>query len=407
MKRRIIPFSRFFFPAIVISTIMVVFGLAGYIQMGFNLGIDFQAGLMQEVQLARPALRMTYDGPGNANISFSRSSLDIVISGVGVGEATHNFNFASYPDLGDLVRGLRGVEGITVYETAPSSISSVWLLQSVLSSPVLHADTPFILHYLPPDVQPIDIADVRASLLPLGNVSVQVLGAPAERRFLIRMEDSELDGGLPGEMVINALENSFGAGEVVVMRSDFVGARFARQLADQAGMLLAATLLIILLYCTFRFKFQYAMGAVIGIVHAGLAVVAFVVWSRMEFNTITIAALMTVLGYAINDTIVVYDRMRETRRLYPDDSFVDVLNRAVTETLNRTIITTFTTMLAVASLYIFTTGAMQDFAAVLLVGMTAGVYSTIFIASSFVLFWEKQAEKRAEKKKFLAVQAGV
>jgi len=96
--------------------------------------------------------------------------------------------------------------------------------------------------------------------------------------------------------------------------------------------------------------------------------------------------------------------IRETRKIYPDDPLVDVLNRSVTETLSRTIITTVTTMLAVVSLYIFTTGAMKDFALLLLVGMTSGVYTTIFIAMGFVNFWEDMKNKR-KKKKSLAVQA--
>jgi preprotein translocase subunit SecF len=127
--------------------------------------------------------------------------------------------------------------------------------------------------------------------------------------------------------------------------------------------------------------------------------VAFVVWSRMEFNTTTIAAILTILGYSINDTIVIFDRIRETRRIYPEDSFVMVLDRSLSETLGRTIITTATTMLAVVFLFIFTTGSMKDFALALLVGMVSGVYSTIFIASGFVHLWDLQAKKREQQKK--------
>jgi preprotein translocase subunit SecF len=220
---------------------------------------------------------------------------------------------------------------------------------------------------------------------------------------MIRMQDSEVEGesdqGVPAEKIIAALEAAdFGAGGVAVTRSDYVGSRFSKQLTDQAGLLLALTLVVILAYASIRFKFQYAMGAVLAILHDALITVAFVVWARMEFNTTTIAAILTILGYSINDTIVIFDRIRETRRVYPDDSFVDILNRAISETLGRTIITTFTTMLAVAFLYRFTTGSMRDFALCLLVGMTSGVYSTIFIASGFVNFWENRALKKAKKK---------
>jgi preprotein translocase subunit SecF len=156
---------------------------------------------------------------------------------------------------------------------------------------------------------------------------------------------------------------------------------------------------------TFRFKLQYAVGAVIGIVYDGIIIVAFVALTRMEFNTLTIAAILTSLGYSTNNTIVVFDRIRENIRLFPDESYVDILNRSLTGTLGRTIITTFTTMLAVLSLFIFATGAMQDFALALLIGMASSMYTTTFIASGFVNFWQiKKVEK--EKRRMSLVAAG-
>ena len=399
--KRIIPFSRYFIPTVVFSTIVIVLGIVGYFTMGFNLGVDFQAGLIQEIQFAPTAFRLTYNGPGNASVSLSRSALDIVVSGAGVEELTHRFAFTSYASQGELVRALGEVEGLGVSDAASPGARSAWMVQSAQSSPLLEANNPFLVHYLPPDAQPVRIEDVRSSLLPLGTVAVQVLGNPAERRFMIRMEDTELgkeSRGVPSERIIAALENTFGHGEVAVTRSDYVGSRFSKQLTDQAGLLVSMTLLLILTYSAIRFKLRFALGAVLAIIHDALVMVAFVVWTRMEFNTITIAAILTILGYSINDTIVVFDRMKETRRIFPDDNFVSILNRAITETLSRTIITTLTTMLAVVSLFIFTTGSMKDFALALLVGMLSGVYSTIFIASSFVNLWEVLAKKREKKK---------
>jgi preprotein translocase subunit SecF len=118
----------------------------------------------------------------------------------------------------------------------------------------------------------------------------------------------------------------------------------------------------------------------------------------MEFTTSTIAAILTILGYSINNTIVLFDRIRESLRIYPEHSFLDILDISLTGVLSRTIITTLTTMLAVLSLFIFTTGSMKDFALALLVGMTSGVYTTLFIAPGIVYFWEIQKNKRAKKK---------
>jgi preprotein translocase subunit SecF len=229
--------------------------------------------------------------------------------------------------------------------------------------------------------------------------ALDIEAAGVEAAADVVVADVEAAGdGMNSDDIVRRLEDSFGSGEVVVLRSDFVGSRFSKQLADQAGILMFLTLLLILIYASVRFKPQFAIGAVLAIAHDALIMVAFITWSRMEFNTTTIAAILTILGYSINDTIVVFDRIREVGRLYPDDSFTSLLDRAITETLGRTIITTLTTMLAVMSLYVFTSGSMKDFALALLVGMISGVYSTIFIACGFALFWQKHLKKEKRGK---------
>ncbi|MDR2071109.1 MAG: protein translocase subunit SecF [Treponema sp.] len=402
MKRNI-RFSALFLPASILSVLLIAGGIAGYFAKGgFNLGVDFQAGLIQEVQFAPSAFSLTWSGQGNASVSFDRGNMYLVISGAGIEGVTHTFPYAQYPGIRNLTGAIAAVEGIGVTTMASGDAQSVWLVQSTQGNPLLGTD-PYIVHYLPAGSPEIPIEDVRISLQSLGTVSVQVLGEKAERRFMIRMEDSEIEGeGIPAERIISTLERTFGNGGVAVTRSDYVGSRFSKQLTDQVGILMTLTLLLILIYASIRFKPQFAIGAVLAIAHDALIMVTFITWTRMEFNTTTIAAILTILGYSINDTIVIFDRIRETRRIYPDDSFVNILNRALTETLSRTIITTVTTMLAVLSLFIFTTGSMKDFALCLIVGMISGVYSTIFIASGMVYFWDKTAKKRAAKKRFPA-----
>ncbi|MDR2741444.1 MAG: protein translocase subunit SecF [Treponema sp.] len=401
--KRIIRFSAFFLPAAVLSVLLIAAGIIGYFAKGgFNLGVDFQAGLIQEVQFAPSAFSLTWSGRGNASVSFDRGNMYVVISGAGIEGVTHTFPYVQYPVIGNLSGALASIEGIAVTTMAPADAQSAWLVQSTQGNPLLGSD-PYVVHYLPAGSPEIPIEDVRTSLQSLGTVSVQVLGERAERRFMIRMEDSEIEGeGVPAERIISTLERTFGSGGVAVTRSDYVGSRFSKQLTDQVGILMTLTLLLILIYASIRFKPQFAIGAVLAIAHDALIMVAFITWTRLEFNTTTIAAILTILGYSINDTIVIFDRIRETRHIYPDDSFVNILNRALTETLSRTIITTVTTMLAVLSLFIFTTGSMKDFALCLIVGMISGVYSTIFIASGLVYFWDKTAKKRAAKKRFPA-----
>jgi preprotein translocase subunit SecF len=398
--KRILRFSKFFIPAAIISFLLAVLGVAGYVLEGFNMGVDFQAGMIQEVQFAPPAFEITYSGISNASITISRTNITIVISGAGINEAQYDFPFARYTTVNDLVQGISSIENVSAVPRVSGDVQSSALVQSAYSSPEL-GTSPFILHYLDPNAKPVTLEDIRSSLLPLGTVSVQVLGESAERRFMIRTErfEDRPESNIPPEKIIATLEASFGKGSITVSRSDSVNESFSKQLADQAGILLGFTLLLILIYSSIRFKPQYALGAVLAIIHDGLIIVAFVVWTRMEFNTTTIAAILTILGYSINDTIVIFDRIRETRRIYPEENFVTILDRSISETLGRTIITTLTTMLAVVSLYVFTTGSMQDFARALLVGMLSGVYSTIFIACGFVNFWESRKIKNAAGKK--------
>jgi len=184
-----------------------------------------------------------------------------------------------------------------------------------------------------------------------------------------------------------------------MLKTDFVGARFSQNLSRTSLFLVLATLALILLYSTIRFKIDYAIGAVLAIAHDALIMVGFIVWTRMEFNSATIAAILTILGYSINDTIVQFDRVREERKLRPTDKFVDVIDSALTMTLGRTIITTATTMLTVLALFFFTTGSMKDFALALFVGMVSGTYSTVFIASGFIDWWHRRTERKDKGEK--------
>ncbi|GMO38173.1 MAG: protein translocase subunit SecF [Termitinemataceae bacterium] len=403
--KRIINFSKCFLATAIFSILLVLAGLTGYLlKGGFNLGVDFKAGLIQEVRFAPTAFSLTYTGGGNAVVSFTRNRMDIVISGPSIDNIDHAFAYTDYPSLKSLTDALsEKVSGLSVDLKGVGEIQSVYLLQNAQGNPVLGAE-PFIVHYLDPSAQPVDISSVRDSLEVLGKVSVQVLGEMQDRHFMIRMDEKENTSDVSAEQIFSTLEKSFGAGEVLITRSDYVGSRFSKELSNQAGILMGLTLLLILFYASIRFKPQYAIGAVLAILHDALIMVGFIAWTRMEFNTTTIAAILTILGYSINDTIVIFDRIRETRRIYPDDKFVNVLDRAVSETLGRTVITTLTTMLAVVSLYVFTSGSMKDFALALLVGMLSGVYSTIFIASGFVNFWEYKIKPKQKNKKAAALE---
>ncbi|MFA6506467.1 MAG: protein translocase subunit SecF [Treponemataceae bacterium] len=398
--KRTIQFNKTFLPAVIVSVVLIVLGMIGYVTKGgFNLGVDFQAGLIQEVQIAPTALEIVYTGKGVAAVAADSSKIAIVVSGAEVENTTYSFPFASYATLGALVEGLSKVPSLAVKTASDASIPATALLQSAQENPRLSAD-PYALHYLLPGAVPVPLEKVRAAVASIGGASVQFLGTAADRKFMIRIEDQGKESGFAKtttEKIDSSLAKAFGAENLVINRTDYVGSRFSKNLTDQAALLLFLTLFVILVYCTIRFKTQFAIGAVLAILHDALIMVSFMAWSRMEFNTISIAAILTILGYSINDTIVIFDRIREDTRLYPDQTLTVVINRAISETLGRTIITTVTTLLAVFALFFFTTGSMKDFALALIVGMTSGIYSTIFIASAFVLFWDIQTKKRGVK----------
>jgi preprotein translocase subunit SecF len=386
--KKVIKFSRVFLPMVVMSSALIALGLVGYFVKGLNLGIDFQAGLIEKVRLAPTAFELTYAGEKSVTVSLSSSQIDLVSTGVASDNQTFSFPFAQYATVGDLASALASVPGVSVATLAPASAPAKGIFANADGQARLSAEA-YRLHYLPADAPAIGADQVRAAISSFPEASVQAIGAPADRLFQIRLSDDGADPEASKTLRTNlnaALAAAFGADNVAVVSADFVGSRFSKSLASQAFWLVAATLVLIWVYCAIRFRWDFAVGGVLAIVHDALIMVAFIVWSRMQFNSTTIAAILTILGYSINDTVVIFDRIRENMRLRPELNITEILDLSQTEILGRTVITTVTTMLAVLSLYVFTTGDMKDFALALLVGMTSGVYSTIYIASAFISF---------------------
>lgn len=409
--KRVIRFSRGFLPAAIFSSALIVFGLVGLFTQGFNLGVDFQAGINQTVQLAYPAATFSYEGKGNAELKIGGEKLTIVFSGAEIEGKTVEFAFEAHPTIGSLVGAIDALPDLKAAVIDSADLPVALLVESFQGDRRLGAN-PLAIHRRPANEAEsfADITKVRTALGGLGRISVQSLNPTSLQRFLVRVQDEGKDSAFSknaAAAITGALEKSFGEGRVVVMKTDYVGARYSESLGRQSALMILFTVSVILLYAWIRFKFQFGMGAVLAILHDALIMVCFIIWTRMEFNTSTIAAILTILGYSINDTIVQFDRVREDRKLKPGDRFVDVLDTALSETLGRTIITTITTMLTVLALYFFTSGSIKDFALALFVGMVSGTYSTIFIASGFVNWWERKAEQRREAALALEAAGGV
>ena len=407
--KRVIRFSRFFIPALIISAVILISGMYRLFTVGINFGIDFKPGLMQDVKIADTVFTLSYTGTSSVSVDTSAQGFNLVVSGLGSEKTTHSFGYLQYKTAGEMLAALNAVPGIEakleVPENTPVSnlftSSSLSRMLSASKTPVYIADTS----------QVHSIENVRSALQSIPDIAVKSVGDARENSFQIRIGDDGSDPEMSKktqELIYNLLCNEFGSDKVAVIKTDFVASQFSKTLVTQSIILVLATLFLIWIYATVRFKWDFALGAVLAIIHDALVMLAVMSWTQMEFNSITIAAILTIVGYSINDTVVVLDRVRENIRLVKTNKFVDIINLSQTESLSRTIITTVTTMLAVVSLYIFTSGSMKDFAFALLVGMVSGVYSTIFISSAFISLTRKnwtpsEDERKTQVKEFTEV----
>ncbi len=183
-------------------------------------------------------------------------------------------------------------------------------------------------------------------------------------------------------------------GKAEIRRVEMIGPTVGKELREKGIMALIYALIGILIYVAWRFEPIFAFGAILALVHDTLATTGIFMAVGREFSLPVIAALLTVIGYSINDTIVVYDRIRENMKvLLRSKPFEEIVNESINQTLSRTVITSMTTFFVVLCLYLFGGGVINDFAFVLLVGIIVGTYSSIFIASAVVVDWYKHVKK--------------
>lgn len=242
-------------------------------------------------------------------------------------------------------------------------------------------------------------SEIKDALAPLqlGSVVVQQFGDDANE-FLIRAQatSSELKG--LGKKVLEVLESQYGSGKVEIRRTEMVGPQVGKDLRQKGLKAVAFAMIAILIYITLRFEFRFAVGAVLALAHDVLITLgAFSVFNK-EIDLPIIAAFLAIIGYSLNDTIIVYDRIRENMGRYHKESFPVIVNRSVNETLSRTILTSGTTLLVIVALFIFGGGVIHNFAFALLVGVLVGTYSSIFVASPLVILWQDIKKSRSQAK---------
>ena len=248
--------------------------------------------------------------------------------------------------------------------------------------------------------QGIETTEIRRVLTePLGGEpEVKTFG---ERSLLIRTSAQEADINTVQDRILSSITASFPEASPIVEKTDIVGPRFAEDLRSGAIFSVFGALGIIFLYILVRFEWRYSIGAVAALLHdvtitLGLfALLSGLVPFSLQIDQSIIAAFLTIVGYSLNDTVVVFDRVREYVNLFKTENFPDIVNRSINNTLSRTFVTSGTTLIVVSILFVFGGEVLRGFSFALLVGVIIGTYSSVFVASPVVVELEKRLEKSA------------
>lgn len=243
---------------------------------------------------------------------------------------------------------------------------------------------------------PADIGEIRATLdaLNLGDVQVVEFGAPDD--VLIRVQRQE-GGDEAQQRVIVLVQDTFGD-TVDFRRTEVVGPRVSAELARNGVIGIGVALIGILIYLWFRFEWQYAVGAVLTTLHDVIMTVGLFAALQLDFSLSSIAAILTILGYSLNDTVVVYDRIRENLRKFKKMPLRALIDLSINETLSRTTITSVTTLLALLALYLFGGEVISSFVLAMIWGILVGTFSSIFVAApALILFGLRPAKPAADE----------
>ncbi len=235
------------------------------------------------------------------------------------------------------------------------------------------------------------ISEVRRVVLGLGigDATVQEFGDP--REVLIRVEKSDDDATTLSQRAQKALTESFGEGRFEVRRVEIVGPQVGDDLRRQALLALFYAMIGILIYIAWRFEVRFAVAAVVALAHDVLITMGAFSLTNREFTLPVIAAFLTIIGYSLNNTIVIFDRIRENLKFRRREAFSDIINTSINQTMSRTILTSGTTLFVVVALFALGGEVIRDFAFALLVGIIAGTYSSIYIASPILIAWSPGA----------------
>ncbi len=228
----------------------------------------------------------------------------------------------------------------------------------------------------------IDALRSKLSGLGLGEVAIQEFGQPTD--VLIRVE-RQPGGEKAQQVAVDTVQAALGTAVASYRRTEFVGPKVGGELIQAGVLAVVLSLFAIMVYVWFRFEWQFSVGAVVALIHDVIVTIGIFSVLGLEFNLATVAAILTIAGYSINDTVVVFDRIRENLRKFKTMGIEDLLNQSLNQTLSRTLLTSVTTLLALFAIFVFGGAVIRDFAFALIWGVFVGTYSSVYVASPVVM----------------------
>ncbi len=244
----------------------------------------------------------------------------------------------------------------------------------------------------------VNLEDLRGALEKAGfsSSSVQSIGGEVQKNsFLIKVNAEEKDLNAVTDKITDLLTSQFAQAGAEIDKTDIVGPKAGEQLRISGFQAMAWALLMIMIYIALRFDYKYSPGAIVALIHDVLIIVGVFALMDKEFSLQIVGALLAVIGYSVNDTVVVYDRVREHEEKSPGKTLKEKINTALNETLSRTFLTSFTTFLVAAVMYAMGGAGIEDFFFAICLGVIIGTYSSLFVAAPTILFFDKIIGKKA------------
>ncbi|WNG35955.1 protein translocase subunit SecF [Archangium minus] len=364
--------------ALFISTAINLIILVGIAVWGFNYGVDFAGGTVVEVKfdhsVSAADVRKRAESGGLHDVSVQS-----------IGSADEN----------SFLLRLGGVTQLTE-ESAAKASTALQALGGVDPKNVRPDLANGIINFR--SAQSLNAEQVRAAVEGSGTgvEEVRELGQAQAGGFDYQVVASGMADRIRSALMSGVQQQD--KPDFEMRRTEYVGPQVGKQLRNRGVMALVYSMVAILIYVAFRFDFKFGPGALLAMLHDVVMVAGFYLFSRAEFSLTAIAALLTIVGYSVNDTIVIYDRIREDMGKYKGKPLAEVINIAVNDTLVRTILTSGTTALSLVGLLIFGVGEIRDFAWAMLVGIIVGTYSSVYIASPLTIWLDERAAAREAKK---------